>query len=1021
MYVGLTILAIVSIQTYFNVAVIKAKATSNVEREMSSAIALVQSFFSELINRSREDVGIISAHEALNNYFNQANADDFEGMERELQLFETFLSKFLSAKYRYQRLEVFSAYGSVSHFLDGKIAEPSPVTSYDFMQGNFDNLFWAYLTSKDQRIYINIFYRMEGDFDSSGINTSDPLIFVYSDITEEMEKLSDSLNDVGKYLIVGNELGLLYGDIPERAGPQEYLQSSAYFQPLGINIGVKLSPDVAYEGANYAARNAVVLAVLTFMVMSAALYISSRFLIARPLNRLNQFIQKEIIGQQTLSNRFESKNSDEIGTFASGINLMLDQLQHRQAELSSSEARLALALWGSGEGIWSFSYADKKLTLDLLCCRIIGLSESEKKISLFAFYQNIEAQDKARVRAYVQEFRKKQLDIFSLSFGFKRYGGGKIYLQFKGKAVIPDAAHKSLALSGTLQDVTEEQKSKDQIRLYASAYDASNNGILLLDRAFNIIGANTGYTNITGFTYDEVAGVPPHFINSPFNRSTDIADINLQLKLNQYWHTEIVDKAKSGVDIILSLYLNIAFDEQKQISHYVCVMSDITQKKKSEQDLWHRANYDTLTDLPNRVYFRRKLLKAITKTAETKHMVALFFIDLDKFKHVNDAMGHDVGDKLLCQVAEKLQEVTRKSDFVARLGGDEFAILLEDVRSRTSIERIAQQLQGLFTNGLEVEGKLVSIGISIGISLSPADASNVDDLLQCADTAMYCSKSKGTNLYHFYLPQMRDHKTRRNQIEVELKTAIRNQSLALHYQPQINLQDNSIYGFEALARWLHPTLGQISPAEFICVAEETGLITELGRFALNQACQDIVRFQQIGFEQVRVSVNVSARQFLLSDLVADVSQALKANNLDAQSLELELTESLIVEDPDKVMGVLEQLKSMGVRLSIDDFGTGYSSLSYLSQFPLDVLKIDKSFIAQMNNGRKGLALIQSIVAIAKSLDLDIIAEGVESIDDVATLRKLECNVVQGFYYSPALTADMLIKYLNEFYPATRRA
>lgn len=441
---------------------------------------------------------------------------------------------------------------------------------------------------------------------------------------------------------------------------------------------------------------------------------------------------------------------------------------------------------------------------------------------------------------------------------------------------------------------------------------------------------------------------------------------------------------------------------------------DITKEKKDKENLWMLANHDILTGLPNRGLFIKKLNEAIHNSSRTHSIVALLFLDLDKFKHVNDTQGHEAGDKLLKKVASFLSHLIDKDDTVARFGGDEFAIILNNAVDIKFIDRIAEKLIKPFNEGFCINKKNTGVGASVGIGLFPDHANTAEELLRCADMAMYHAKTDGYNKVRFYEVTMRDQLHRKNLLEQSLRQALNdnNDELVLYYQPRVEIKTGKIVSFEALSRWSLPELGAIPPSEFIAIAEESELIVKLGKNSLEQACKQLKLWHQAGFPDLRVAVNVSPIQFLRSNVPVDVLKILKKTDLEPRYLELELTENLIVNNPEKTIAMLSTLKAMGVRLSIDDFGTGYSSLSYLSQFPLDILKIDKSFIQQMNQTKKGSALTQSVIAIAHSLELEVIAEGVETKEQLEQLQELQCEYVQGYYFSkpiPAHEIDALLK------------
>jgi diguanylate cyclase (GGDEF)-like protein/PAS domain S-box-containing protein len=672
-----------------------------------------------------------------------------------------------------------------------------------------------------------------------------------------------------------------------------------------------------------------------------------------------------------------------------------------------------MALWGSGEGLWEYSLLNGAIFLDNMSCRILGLTNNELTTDLMKFSRSIHVDDRDRVKQYFYDFANQPSELFDIEFRVAKQQNYN-WLQLRGKLVgdtDQDIANKTVL--GTFRNITESIESEEQIRLYAKAFDSSSSAILILDKKLIVLAANGAFSKITGFTYSDMVGRVPDFIINSDKSTFNITDFTHHIDAYGKWQSELIGTKSDDSHFVQDISINVIVDSEKSPSHYVCAFTDITQKKKSEDDLWDLANHDILTGLPNRGYFRKTLDKALNNAIRTDENVVLLFIDLDRFKQVNDTLGHESGDELLRNVARILSKIARKSDYAARLGGDEFAIILEGITEKKHIERVAKSLVEKFTSGLLIDDKDTGVGLSIGISVFPGDTRNADDLVHFADTAMYFSKTNGTNQYHFFDTSMSDHVNRRNLLEKELRTALQNDVLSLYFQPQIDIETGKIVCFEALSRWFHPELGTISPDEFIPIAEDAGLIVLLGQQALIKACKQLKVWHNQGFGELRMAINVSSKQFLLSDVALDVTNVLEDVGLDARHIELELTESLIVDDPEKIIGMLNKLKTLGVKLSIDDFGTGYSSLSYLSRFPLDVLKIDKSFINQLTKDAKGLAITQAIIAIAHSLKLDVIAEGVEEEEQLEILRRLNCRYVQGYYFGKPISAKDTLIFLND--------
>lgn len=451
--------------------------------------------------------------------------------------------------------------------------------------------------------------------------------------------------------------------------------------------------------------------------------------------------------------------------------------------------------------------------------------------------------------------------------------------------------------------------------------------------------------------------------------------------------------------------------ETGEIMEIVCVSRDITARKESEERLLYLANYDSLTGLPNRALFRDRLRRAIARAQRNKTKVALMFLDLDRFKTINDSLGHHAGDQLLRSVSRRLKQQGREGDTIARLGGDEFTVILEGIHDQEDATKVAEKILELMQSPFRLDGHEVVVTPSIGITIFPDDASDMRSLLKNADTAMYRSKEQGRNGFHFYTADMNAKAYESLLLENNLRHAMERNELRLFFQPQIDLHSQAIIGMEALLRWEHPEQGLLQPESFIPFAEETGLIIPLGKWVLRTACEQARQWSKSGFS-VRVAVNLSMYQFIEQDFVSHVTEALQATDLPPQLLELEITESFLAQNVDHAAETLRQLHGLGVHLSVDDFGTGYSSLSYLKQFPLNTLKIDRSFVSDISHDPDSTTIAEAIIALGKSLRLNVIAEGVETEEQVFFLRNHGCDLVQGFLFSHPMSAEKVMGWLR---------
>jgi diguanylate cyclase (GGDEF)-like protein len=445
----------------------------------------------------------------------------------------------------------------------------------------------------------------------------------------------------------------------------------------------------------------------------------------------------------------------------------------------------------------------------------------------------------------------------------------------------------------------------------------------------------------------------------------------------------------------------------------VAVVRDISARKRAEQTLTSMAYYDPLTALANRALLQDRLRLALIEADRHERLVAVMLLDLDRFKTINDTLGHEAGDALLRETARRLEVCTRPGDTVARLGGDEFTLVLSDIAHIDDVSRVAQKVMDTFAAPFRITGRELFVTASIGITLYPFDEKSAEDLLKCADAAMYHAKDEGRNNFQFYSAEMNAKSMRQLTLESALRHALERGELELHYQPQVSLADGRIVGAEALLRWNHPELGPVPPCEFIPLAEETGLIVPIGEWALRRACRQNRAWQQAGYPPIRIAVNLSLRQFRQRELREVVGRILAETGLEARWLELELTESLLTRDVERMTAVLRGMKDMGITISVDDFGTGYSSLSYLQRFPLDTLKIDRSFVAGIGAENDRGAIATAIIAMARSLKLNVVAEGLETPGELAFLRAHGCHAAQGYYFSRPLPAAHMGELLKQ--------
>ncbi|MFC3533551.1 EAL domain-containing protein [Vogesella facilis] len=558
-------------------------------------------------------------------------------------------------------------------------------------------------------------------------------------------------------------------------------------------------------------------------------------------------------------------------------------------------------------------------------------------------------------------------------------------------------------------------QSRQSLQLADKVFESTLEGIVITDHYGVIQSVNPAFTRITGYSRDEVLGKTPAILKSGRQSADFYEHMWRQLKNDGYWQGEVVNRRKSGLLYTEHLTITGIPDGFGGTRHYVAVFSDITQRKQAEERLHFLANHDALTGLPNRTLFGEKLQSAIEQAQEHGQRLALMFIDLDRFKLINDTLGHQAGDELLVKIAARLQTEAPAGSTVARLAGDEFTLLLPNVGSLNSVASLAQDvLDGIAGEVVLAGSSKVFISASLGIAMYPEDGTTADSLLVNADAAMYRAKNRGKNTFQFYTTDMNASAMARLKLEYGLHRALTRDEFQVWYQPKVDLASGRLEGMEALVRWQHPEMGLVSPVDFIPVAEECALIVPLGAWVLSEACRFTRQLQDdCGFSG-RVAVNLSGRQLKFGNIVDTVQQILQESGLSASSLELEITESTAMDSDQEVGRALEGLRGMGVTLAIDDFGTGYSSLAYLKSLPVQVLKIDRSFIADLHQDKDDAAIASAVISMGRSLGLSIVAEGVELPAHRDFLRAQGCHMAQGYLYGKPMPAEVFRRYVQTF-------
>ncbi len=594
---------------------------------------------------------------------------------------------------------------------------------------------------------------------------------------------------------------------------------------------------------------------------------------------------------------------------------------------------------------------------------------------------------------------------------------GEVRDLFINARVIYDAEKKPLKLIGTTQDITEISAIKEEAKDLATLLEHSSNEIYIVDmESLDYLYVNEGASAALGYTKEELLHMNVRDV-SPFISTEEIKYLRKSLKNTKHAIIRSVHQRKDASRYPVQAYIHTL--EYKHKHAYVIFDTDFSEIVRLEEEhkeqaelMEYQAYHDTLTGLPNRALFKDRLQQIIITSKRYKQKFALLFIDLDQFKKINDSLGHHVGDEVLIETAKRFQTILREEDTLSRLGGDEFTVILKNIKTKKDIAKVAQKLINSMKKPLATKHHTLHISSSIGISTYPDDASTQNDLIKFADTAMYKAKEEGRNNFQFYSSEMTERAFERVVLENSLRVAVKEKQFEAYFQPQYDAQKETIVGMEALVRWIHPHVGIISPGEFIPLAEESGLIIEIDKLVMQQAMEQFSQWYEKGFNPGVLALNLSMRQLNENNFITDLLETMDTYNFKASWLELEVTEGQVMSNPEQSIKKLSRLSKLGIEIAIDDFGTGYSSLSYLKKLPLNKLKIDQSFIRDIPKSEDDIAITKAIIALGKSLNLKLIAEGVETKEQRDFIVQNRCEYIQGYYYSKPLNSEAITRLLE---------
>ncbi|MGE4072814.1 MAG: putative bifunctional diguanylate cyclase/phosphodiesterase [Lysobacterales bacterium] len=676
-----------------------------------------------------------------------------------------------------------------------------------------------------------------------------------------------------------------------------------------------------------------------------------------------------------------------------------------------SDQRLMWALWGSGDTFWIW-----EIEADLLTWTstesMLGFADQHSIKGSEWRLRAVHRDDLERIEAAIAANLRGDSELYEVEFRMRGSDGAWNWVRSRGRVVSRDSGGKPQLVSGTSRVIERERAEEAQRRISAEVIRHMLEGVSITSLDFCFVSANPAFSRLTGYGIDELIGQPSSILDSVKHSSQFYSEMRRQLDQRGNWSGEMWQRRRSGDDFLAWLQIAEVLSPEGARTHFVAVLADITDRKRAEQRLRFLAHYDTLTALPNRALLRQRLRQRIDGGGSRRF--ALLFMDLDRFKHINDSMGHAAGDELLRQAARRLGHVVGGTEYLARFGGDEFTVMATEDTSNEGVERLASEILDAFAGPLLVSGQEIAISPSIGIAYYPDHGRNMDELMRNADAAMYDAKARGRNTYRVYSTRMAEDASERTRLEAALRKALDGDEIRLVYQPKLSLRSGRITGVEALLRWRSGDLGYVPPSRFIPLAEETGMILNLGEWALRQALSQARAWADAGMRELRIAVNVSAVQLTRGGFPELVKMVLDGHGLSPGWLEIELTESALMADPKRTARAVTELRELGVRVAIDDFGTGYSSLSYLRGLAIDTVKIDKSFIDGIEHNVDDEVLTSTIILMAHSLGLSVVAEGVESDRQLNFLRGENCDEVQGYWLARPLEADACRSFVSGY-------
>lgn len=685
------------------------------------------------------------------------------------------------------------------------------------------------------------------------------------------------------------------------------------------------------------------------------------------------------------------------------------EVARRTHENSLLEMHLGLAFQAAGFGVWEHDHANGQNHWNADLCDILGYARAPATIG--ECLALVQPDDRAALEKRFEHVARHQARAMVDEFRILHGDGNWRWVESRSRVIERGPGGEPRRTIGIMLDISARKAAEAEQRLAGVVFTGINDGICITDASRRILVTNKAFTQVTGYLPKEVLGRDPSVLKSGVHGDSFYR--NMWEKLDAYgsWQGEITNRRKDGSLVSEWLSISCVKDDAGEATHYVGVFSDLSERIAAAERIQHLSSHDPMTELPNRNLFADRLEQALLNARRFERNTAVILVDVDRFRLINDTLGPPAGDEVLIEFARRLSLQMREGDTVGRLAGDEFGFVMASLGQERDAIALAQRMQDAIAVPFEVGGQALVITASIGISVAPKNGDSGASLLKSAEAALLRAKQAGRNTFRFYSPEMDADAARRLALETALREALKHNELRVYYQPQVSLQSGQMIGMEALLRWHSPSFGPISPFEFIPIAEETGLIIPIGEWALREACRQTRAWLDLGLMPLRVAVNLSTRQFRQARLIDVVTEALNESGLPAASLELEITESAFIDDVDEAVATCRRLKALGVKLSLDDFGTGYSSLAYVSRFPFDKLKIDQGFVRDIVENPVNAAIATAAIVMARSLNLSVLAEGVETEAQASFLRGRHCDAMQGYLFSPALAEDEFARLL----------